>query len=72
MPSHVAGDWSPGAVVLSLPIPDDPLDERLELTARPDARRYADREVAALQEVLLLVSRTMGLIERPAAPSTGR
>jgi hypothetical protein len=68
LPSHVAGDWTPHAVVLSLPIPDDPLDERLELTARPDGRQYADREVALLEEVLVLVSRTMGLLaSRPGA-----
>ena len=73
LPSHVTGEWSPSAVALSLPIPEDPLDERLELTARPDGRRYADREVASLQEVLILVSRTMGLIEqRPGAPPAER
>jgi len=71
--SHVVGDWSSVAVVLSLPIPDDPLDEHLELTARPDARRYADREIGALQDVLVLVSRTMGLLERPpGTASPGR
>jgi hypothetical protein len=60
-------------VVLRLAIPDDPLDEHLELTARPDGRRYADREVASLEDVLVLVSQTMAVIEqRPAALSPGR
>jgi hypothetical protein len=68
VPSHVVGDWSATAVGLSLPIPGDPLGERLELTGRPDGRPYADREIASLQEVLALVSRAMGLVEgRPAA-----
>ena len=71
VPSHVTGDWAPSAVVLSLPIPDDPLDERLELTARPDGRGYADREVALLEEVLVLVSRTMGLIGRRPGATPG-
>ncbi len=68
--SHLAGDWSPTGVVLSLPIPDDPLGERLELMARPDGRHYADREVASLEEVLALVSRTVGLVERPSTTAT--
>ena len=67
VPSHVTGDWSSSAVVLKLAIPNDPLDEHLELTTRPDGRGYADREVASLEDVLILVSRTMGVIERRAA-----
>jgi hypothetical protein len=72
-PSHVAGDWSSSAVVLRIAIPDDPLDEHLELTGRPDGRRYGDREIASLQDVLGLVGRTMGLIEkRSTASPVGR
>jgi hypothetical protein len=69
VPSHITGEWSPSAVVLRLAIPDDPLHEHLELTARPDGRGYADREVTSLEDVLVLVSRTMGLIERRSGAS---
>ena len=67
--SHEVGDWPSTAVALSLPIPDD-LGERLELTARPDGRRYAGREVAELEDVLSLVGRTVGLVGRPPATPT--
>jgi len=73
LPSHVTGDWAPGAVVLSLAIPDDPLGEHLELTGRPDGRRDAEREVTSLAEVLALFSRTLGLLEpRPGPTPPGR
>ncbi|HSS35301.1 MAG TPA: hypothetical protein VLR93_03420 [Patescibacteria group bacterium] len=70
--SHQTGDWPSTGVVLSLPIPDD-LDERLELTARPDGRTYGGREIAELEDVLNLVGRTVGLVGRQATagPSDG-